>query len=188
MNTTLKQLGALLTEMIEHHDTRHQVWKNIPLGKQAFALMQSLPDTLPGAFDTPADKAEVLGNLLKQMQETLTPRFCIQVRELIQRLQPGDEENERALQQLRDFIDPALPMEDYCRKYRRSLHFDPLERTAEWEERAFGVEEECHRRLQGASRSLGFCHEYWQTKREVLAGYGLAWRSPQLMNPRVRFD
>jgi hypothetical protein len=50
------------------------------------------------------------------------------------------------------------------------------------------VEKECFRRLKGTHRGMGFCFGYWAVKRAVLAKYGIEWKSPQFMNPRVMFD
>jgi len=36
---------------------------------------------------------------------------------------------------------------------------------------------------------LGFCHIYWETKKEILfQKHGIAWRTPAELNPNVRFE
>jgi F-type H+-transporting ATPase subunit b len=41
----------------------------------------------------------------------------------------------------------------------------------------------------GQEQYMGFCFEYWSKKSELLSSkYGIEWRSPSLMNPRVLFD
>ena len=47
---------------------------------------------------------------------------------------------------------------------------------------------EAGERCFGESRGMGFCFSYWSMKRAVLAKYGIEWRSPRTMNPRVLFD
>ena len=42
--------------------------------------------------------------------------------------------------------------------------------------------------LEEQEKGMGFCFEYWNTKKNVLAKYGIEWRNPHIMNPRVMFD
>lgn len=184
----IKRLAALFGEMVKNRNSMGKVWKNIALGKEAFGLMAELPDVLPGEYETPAEKAALLGRMLEQMEETLSPRFCIGVREYMKGLDAGNEENERKMGQLRDFVNPDLPVEAYCQKYGRCLKFDPVERTQEWEDCIEDVERECARRLRFQRWRMGFCFVYWSVKREALEKRGIEWRSPQAMNPRVMFD
>jgi len=122
------------------------------------------------------------------MEETLTPRFCIEVREYIHSLNADDESNNEELTQLRDFIDESFPMEEYCKKYSKILKFDPIERTQKWEDVIYDVEQECAEILKDEPKGMGFCFSYWSTKRSVLEKYGISWKSPGSMNPRVMFD
>lgn len=188
MESTVKELAKLFKKMVKNHYTFGAIWKNIALGQKAFEIMKALPDTVEGEFDTPEEKAALLGKMLGQMEETLSPRFCIEVREYMQALDAGDESNRKALEQLRDFIDLDLPMEEYCKKYGRHLKFDPVERTREWEDIICKVEEECEKKLKDERRGMGFCFMYWMVKGNVLGKYGIQWDSPAVMNPRVRFD
>lgn len=69
------------------------------------------------------------------------------------------------------------------------LRTDPVEYTWEWEKIYYDVEDELDRRLANVPRQMGFCFQYWATKRELLMEkYGIDWRSPSQMNPRVMFD
>ena len=184
----LNQLVDLFDTMDENYNTMGLFWKNIELAKQAFTLLKSLPASVEDAFDGPIEKAMVLGNMLENMEETLSPRFCIKVREYMLKLNPDDDSNYHSILQLRDYIDMNLPMEDYCRKYHKLLKFDNIERTQQWEDIIVKVEEECSTLLDDNKQCMGFCHMYWSTKRSVLAKYGIEWRSPSAMNPRVMFD
>ena len=41
----------------------------------------------------------------------------------------------------------------------------------------------------GENRGMGYCYLYWETKRDILKkDYGIEWRSPAVLNPRVHFD
>ncbi len=68
------------------------------------------------------------------------------------------------------------------------LRFDPVERTPQWEKVIYAVMKECDRRLGEETPRMGYCFELWSTMRTVLAEYGIEWRDPHMMNPRVMFD
>lgn len=69
------------------------------------------------------------------------------------------------------------------------LRTDPVEYSREWEKIYYDVEDELDRRLANVPRQMGFCFQYWAMKRELLMEkYGIDWRSPSQMNPRVMFD
>lgn len=181
-------LAKLFSTMVDNCNTDGEIWKNINLGKRAFSLMKNLPDILPGEFETPKEKAGLLEQMLELMDETETPRFCIQVREYIQSLDGDNKDNDLALAQLRDFVDLTMPMEVYCSKHVRFLKFDPVERTEKWENVIYRVEKQCSEMLKDEIRGMGFCFIYWSTKKTVLLQYGIQWRSPLEMNPGVIFD
>lgn len=185
---TIQELVKVLEKMIRHHDTFDQVWMNIPLGKKAFEMFRSLPDTIEGEYDTPADKAGLICNMLEQMEETLTPRFCLKVREYVAGLDPDNSDNASQMLKLSDYIDESMPMEEWCRKYNRHLKFDPVERSARMEEVVYEVEGKCAKLLKGVPRCMGYCFEYWSTRRSVLSEYGIDWHTPHEMNPGVIFD
>lgn len=184
----VKRLGAIFSAMVENYNTFDSVWKNIGLAREAFTIMKELPMVVEGEYATPVEKASILSQMLDQMEETLTPRFCIEVREYIHSLNADDESNNEELTQLRDFIDESFPMEEYCKKYTKMLKFDPIERTQKWEDVIYDVEQECAEILKDEPKGMGFCFSYWSTKRSVLEKYGISWKSPGSMNPRVMFD
>lgn len=188
MDQRIEKLAGIFTEMVGNYAERGKMWKNIPLGKEAFELMKSLPDTLPGEYDSPEDKAELLSQMLDQMSETDTPRFAISVREHIAQLNPSDKDNLSELQMLRDYINPAVSMEEFCKLYHRPLKFDPVERTEQWEEIAYDIDRICDERLASMPRGMGFCLAYWHEKANALKAYGIDWRSPARMNPGTMFD
>lgn len=70
-----------------------------------------------------------------------------------------------------------------------NLKHDPIEWTARWEEIIDDADRKVFDALADTPRGMGFCHAYWHTRAEVLRrDYGLEWRSPAVMNPRVLFD
>ncbi len=187
MKEIIEQLAHTFTQMIENAKAG-AFWKNISLGRTAFEKMRQLPELLPGEFETPAEKGGILCNMLEQMDELLTPRLCIAIRDEIARLNPEDEDNTLAQTMLQEYINPDIEMEDFCKKYNRHLLFDPIERTERFEEVILDVESECDKRLADLPRCMGFCFAYWSKRREILASHGIEWHSPSEMNPGVIFD
>lgn len=73
--------------------------------------------------------------------------------------------------------------------YTGHLKVDPVEYTEEFEKVIDAVDEEVDRRMGGEEYAMGMCFEIWSTKKEILAEkYGIEWRTPSQMNPRVMFD
>ena len=69
------------------------------------------------------------------------------------------------------------------------LRHDPIEDTAEYKAGIKKVEKELDELLKDKPKGMGFCHIYWYEKKRILKEkYGIEWKSPALMNPRVRFD
>ncbi len=188
MDKTIVKLETIFSKMVSNYNSMGNSWKNIELGREAFGLMMSLPDNYPGEYETSADKANLLSQMLDHMVETESPRLCITVREEMKRLNPGDSANDKALRMLRDYIDISVPMEDFCKRYRRHLKFDPIERSEEYERAIPEVEREIAKKLKGIPRGMGFCFAYWSVKKTELAKRAIEWNSPAYMNPGVMFD
>lgn len=188
MKQKIDYLSDIFRRLVGNYKTMGESWRNIPLAQEAFELTKSLPDVLSGEYESPAEKASLLCQMLDHMIETDTPRLSIKVREYIRTLDPDNDENNQELAMLYDYINPQLPMKEFCERYRRHLFFDPVERSERWEEIIYDVEQECHQRLEDHPRGMGFCHGYWHEKADVLRSYGIEWRSPSAMNPRVMFD
>lgn len=188
MDKTIVKLETIFSKMVSNYNSMGNSWKNIELGREAFGLMMSLPDNYPGEYETSADKANLLSQMLDHMVETESPRLCITVREEMKRLNPGDSANDKALRMLRDYIDISVPMEDFCKRYRRHLKFDPIERSEEYERAIPEVEREIAKKLKGILRGMGFCFAYWSVKKTELAKRAIEWNSPAYMNPGVMFD
>jgi hypothetical protein len=69
-----------------------------------------------------------------------------------------------------------------------SLKYDPVEDSDAYLSVIDEVERRLYEQLKGEPRYMGFCFRYWSAKRDLLAEYGIEWRSPGIMNPRVIFD
>ena len=68
------------------------------------------------------------------------------------------------------------------------LKYDPIEDSKEYLDVIDEVEQKLYEQLKDEPRFMGFCFQYWSLKRTILAEYGIEWRSPAIMNPRVHFD
>lgn len=69
------------------------------------------------------------------------------------------------------------------------LRHDPVEWTARYEEVVDEVDRLVDEALADMPRGMGFCHAVWHTRAEILRErFGIEWRSPAVMNPRVMFD
>ncbi|MCR5519383.1 MAG: hypothetical protein K6F21_03540 [Bacteroidales bacterium] len=181
-------------EQMRSNAQEQAIFKNLPLAAETFKLIRELDDPEEG----PLGKAYACNAMIEQLSEYDTPRFVLRI--LRQELAWLEESSEKSdwlfpedvqedIDRLEAYIDTeALGMEEFCKKYGRHLLFDPVERTKRWEEIYFEVEAECDRRLEAQPRGMGFCFGYWATKHAVLAEYGIDWKSPHIMNPRVMFD
>ena len=69
---------------------------------------------------------------------------------------------------------------------RRNLKHDPVEMTEEY----LAVIDEVDGKIEKNReyRGFGSCHHVWALKTDYLAEKGIKWRSPDVLNPRVRFD
>ena len=156
-----------------------QVWKNIPIALEYYEILAAHTGVLEWA------DAIFNEDLLDQRS---CPRLCLKFLDLCLKEAPGNEEYLQLKAKWEDYIDLSVPNEEWIKRYGAHLKFDPVERTPEWEEVCYEVEKECDRRLKGEPRGMGFCFVYWSVKRDVLSKYGIDWKSPSFMNPRVMFD
>ena len=179
-----------------HNDEARYMWRNLRLVPEAAADMMAMP--MEGETSA-KNQIEVLSLMIDCVDELSIPRHILELRRyqlsLFDHLQEGEqpedvtrEEIAGEIQRLEDYIDMTIPMEEWCKRYHKHLHFDPIERTPEWEECIYEVEKEAHRRLGDMPRGMGFCFAYWAELRDVLRERGIEWRSPHIMNPHVLFD
>lgn len=184
-NMRLLKLGKQMASNAEEGE----LWKNIPLAREAMHLLK---DRWKGIDEEQAKKfCEMV--LKKQMLDDKdVPRLFLSYLDYFHYLWNSTYYDNNLTYHLLRALDPNFSDADFIeseRSYRsRSLAYDPVQRTARWEEIIFDVEEEVDSLLKNEPRCMGFCHLYWSTKRQVLEKYGIEWRSPSAMNPRVMFD
>lgn len=187
-NHQIKHLASIFKEMVKNHDDFGMVWKNIPLAKEAFVILtEQVTEPIPGEIESDKDKAQLVVNMLDNMDPLSTPRLCLKMWEFVEQVSP-ETANEEEIQKLRDYIDMSIPTDEWREKYYKSLKFDDVERSEAWERCIYDVEKKVDDELKGMPRGMGFCFSYWSIKKSVLESYGIEWRSPRQMNPRVLFD
>lgn len=184
----MERVVELYEQMKVNWNELGEPWRNIPLVKEAFEIMWEIPDIIEDVFDTTKEKANTMDVIASYLEETLTPRLCLEICEFIKGLDPDLEDNLIQMEYINDYINPDMSMEEFCNKYEKALKFDPVERSEKWEKVIYDVELECAELLKDEPRGMGFCFSYWSTKAAVLAKHGITWKSPSAMNPRVMFD
>ena len=83
----------------------------------------------------------------------------------------------------KDIVDDVF---DTMMNRRRNLKHDPVEMTEEYLAVIDEVDEKIEKNRE--YRGFGSCHHVWALKTDYLAEKGIKWRSPDVLNPRVRFD
>ncbi len=101
------------------------------------------------------------------------------------------ESSSRDMDLLKREIEKSNPMyltEPHNSYKKGNLYFDDVELTEEYKKIEKKVETEIKLRHLFISKKLGYVHHYWECKRKILHRYGIEWRSPAEMNPRIIFD
>jgi hypothetical protein len=186
---------AIVDEMRKNSQDMRQ-WKNIPLANECVQLLKEIDAT----EEPPIGKALACGAVISQLPEYDVPRLVLSILkyklELVRQSDeqdseryPTEEEVQADIQRLEDYIDTEyVSVSDFMKQYDRHLRFAGVERTPQWEDNYYEVEQECDRRLGDTPRGMGFCFGYWSTLRTVLEERGIEWQSPHELNPRVMFD
>lgn len=68
------------------------------------------------------------------------------------------------------------------------LKRDPVEWTKRWEEVIDEADRIAYTKLKGTPRGMGWCFSFWSERAAALRTFGIEWRNPHIMNPRVLFD
>ncbi len=99
-----------------------------------------------------------------------------------------DDDCEDLREQALAFLPEDIVEDVFCTvmSRRRNLWHDPVETTAEYLAVIDEVEEKIEKNRK--YRGFGSCHHVWSLKTDYLAEKGIEWRSPAILNPRVRFD
>ena len=162
-------------------------WQNASLAREAMGYARQLMEH--------KDMLSVVESSLDDMVEAIYehPRLKLELMlcrlEALQRLNKPQMELEADIAFYRSNIEAADSgrLEDI--KQTTMLKHDPVEWTARWEEVIDEVDKIVDSRLEEHPRGMGFCHACWHERAAVLSEqFGIEWRSPARMNPRVLFD
>lgn len=162
-------------------------WQNASLAREAMGYARQLMEH--------KDMLSVVESSLDDMVEAIYehPRLKLELMlcrlEVLQRLNKPQMELEADIAFYRSNIAAADSgrLEDI--KQTTMLKHDPVEWTARWEEVIDEVDKIVDSRLEEHPRGMGFCHACWHERAAVLSEqFGIEWRSPARMNPRVLFD
>ena len=162
-------------------------WQNASLAREAMDYARQLMEH--------KDMLSVVESSLDDMVEAIYehPRLKLELMlcrlEALQRLNKPQMELETDIAFYRSNIEAADSgrLEDI--KQTTMLKHDPVEWTARWEEVIDEVDKIVDSRLEEHPRGMGFCHACWHERAAVLSEqFGIEWRSPARMNPRVMFD
>jgi len=191
--STADRIVALVSEMREN-SSQMRTWRNVALAEECVRLLRALD----APEETPLGKALACEAIVEQLPLYDVPRRTLAIlRYELELLQQSDEPSDYptvasvtdSIRKMEDYIDTErVSDEQFRERYHRHLKADPIERTPLWEEIYCEVQQECDRRLGDTPRGMGFCFAHWSVMAAVLAERGVGWRSPAVLNPRVRFD
>lgn len=79
--------------------------------------------------------------------------------------------------------------ERVLRAFKDSIKRDPLEDEDRFAEILSTASERADAELVAHPRGIGFCHVFWDRKKEILkTEFGLEWQTPAELNPHILFD
>lgn len=179
-------LKRLYNQMTSNKE-KGEFWKNIPLGREALHLMK---DVAPYEDEDLFKQFCELVTNDRLLSELDTPRLLLSFMDFWHVLNESTYNWEQETYRLLQMTDPHVNEEKKLQMIGeiRHLNYDPVQLTETWEENIYDVEEELEERLKDEPRHMGFCFFYWSAKQAALAKRHIDWRSPQIMNPRTRFD
>lgn len=162
-------------------------WLNIPLAKEALNLIKT--EALEEDREIAMDFCETM------IDEDLvdpwtTPRLALSFIEHYHHLAGDTSKWEKLANDLRVLMDPNVSEAEKISvmKQHMSLVVDPIQFTQKWEDVYEEVAKEYGEHYKGQKPVRGMVHERWNYKKELLKRHGIDWRTPAVMNPRVRID
>ena len=180
------QLQSLYDQMTSN-EQKGDYWKNIPLGREAMHLMK---DVAPYEDEHLFKQFCELVTNDKLLSELDSPRLMLSFMDFWHVLEESTYNWEQETYRLLRMTNPKVDENEKLQRIGeiRHLNYDPVQLTEAWDENIYDVEEELDEQFRDEPRHMGFCFFYWSAKRAALAKRGIEWRSPQIMNPRTRFD
>ena len=168
---SLSDYTTALTKLAEYYIKDEQTWKATPLLEKAEELLRECADSEENVhwkFSTYSQIAECYNTNQRRIMAKKAYQHALQYA-------TSEEDKEDCEYSLNRLENPTLK-------------YDPVEDTDGYLAVIDEVECRLYEKLKNQPRGMGFCFEYWSAKRDLLAEYGIEWRSPGVMNPRVMFD
>ena len=180
------QFQSLYNQMSDNEE-KGDYWKNIPLAQEALHLMK---DVAPNEDEHLFKQFCELVIDEKLLSKIDTPRLILSFMDYWHVLSESTYKWENETYHLLEMTSPKT--EEY-KKLRmiedmRHLKHDPIQLSQQWEDNIYEVEQELDELFKDEDRHMGFCFRYWSAKQAAMAKRGIEWRSPQIMNPKTRFD
>lgn len=169
---TLSDYMIALTKLAENYIKEEQGWLATPLLVKAEDLLREQPDTKENAqwkYKSYSDIGECYYSNQRRIQAKEAYKQALHYGS------SAGEDTEDCEYNLKRIENPTL-------------NYDPIEESEPYLAVIDEVERRLYEDLKNEPRHMGFCFEYWSAKRDLLAEYGIEWRSPHMMNPRVMFD
>lgn len=169
---TLSDYMTALTKLAENYIKEEKGWLATPLLVKAEELLREQPDTNENAQWKYRSYCDI-GECYNTNQRRVQAKAAYQ-QALLYAASAGEdtEDCEYNLKRLEN------PMLDY----------DSIEDSEAYLAVIDEVERRLNEELKDVPRHMGFCFEYWSAKEALLSEYGIEWKSPSRMNPRVLFD
>lgn len=194
-----------MMETMRKNSDEGKLWKNIPLAREMMHLFKDCTPLRDEEINPIVRMSGVnaIGNK-NIISVNDTPRLYLSYLEYWEicndLVMDGDgevsdpkyfvSELDKQLFQYTTVVDPSFNFDTYEEMFGRAsmLRFDPVQLTPKWEEKVYDIELETEREVGSEYKGMGFCFIVWSAKTKIASRYGFRWRSPQVMNPRVRFD
>lgn len=194
MKKQMKEMLRLCKAIAKNDADNNARWKNLQLVPEAYEKLVALPLDFDEEVNA-ANRVDLIGHFADCISELDIPRFSLKMREYqlsiydqAEGCETRRQDIEKDIERLKDYLNPLVSVNAFCRKYNRHLRFDNVERSPEWEKVIYEVEKEVDEELKGEPRGMGFCYSYWSAKKAALARHGIEWASPSATNPGVIFD
>ena len=194
MKKELNEMLILCKAIAKNDEDYNARWKNLRLVPEAYGKLVALPLDFDEEVNA-ANRVDLIGHFADCVNELDIPRFSLGMREYqlsifdqAEGCETSRKDIEKDIERLKDYLNPRISVNEWCRKYNRHLKFDNVERSPEWEKVIYEVEKELDEELKRETRGMGFCYSYWSAKKAALARRGIEWASPHATNPGVIFD
>ena len=194
-----------MMETMRKNSSKGKLWKNIPLAREMMHLFKDCTplrdDEINPIVRMSGVKAIANTNILSVND---TPRLYLSFLEYWEICndlkQEGDgevanpeffiEELDKQIYKYTWVVDSSMTSDLYDTMFGNDhmLRFDFVQLTPRWEKDIYDIELETEQEVGPEYLGMGFCFQIWDAKTAKAAKHGIHWRSPQIMNPGVRFD